>query len=434
MKKGIKIIDVSEKGLAFKMGIRANDRLCRINNHPVKDVIDYLFYGQDEYLTIDVMRNDTIYTFEHPNEDGHDPGISLSAIRIKRCRNNCIFCFVNQLPEGLRKSLYVKDDDYRLSFLYGNYITLTNLSQSCRDRIIRQRLSPLYVSVHTTNNDMRRIMIGNPAAHDILEEIEYFTSRKIRFHTQIVLCPGINDGEELCRTIKNLYKFYPYVASIAVVPVGLTDYASRGIRPFTQNDAHEALKVVSQFGKRFKRRHGEPIVYGSDELYLMANAPLPYHTYYGDFDQIENGVGLIASFLRDSKKLKLPKKIDPLGVTTITGVSFWPYLQEVLQKFRTIEGLSIDAYKIENILFGSSVTVTGLLSGRSIIKGLLDKELGDIVLIPDVTLKSDRPVFLDDVTIKDMEKILKVKVIPIESTPEGILQGIIKGKDFIKKE
>jgi len=328
--KGIEIISVSENSLAEDLGIRPGDKLCRINNHTIRDSIDYLFYAQDEHLVLDIIRQDKELFFE-VDQDDREPGIMLKPFRTTTCKNNCIFCFVKQLPKGLRKTLYIRDDDYRLSFLFGNYITLTNLSDHARKRIITQRLSPLYVSVHTTDPALRRTLLNNPTAGNVLEEIKFLASHKIRMHTQIVLCPGINDGEALSQTIKDLYKFYPYVLTIAVVPVGITQFIAHGIPPFSRENALKTLEILTPFSRRFKRRHGEPIVYAADEIYIKAEEKFPAYRDYGEFDQFENGVGMVASFLHDLKKLRLPQRIKPLKVTTLTGISFWPWLAEAVE-------------------------------------------------------------------------------------------------------
>ncbi len=327
----------------------------------------------------------------------------------------------------MRKTLYLKDDDYRMSFLHGNYITLTNLTPADKKRIFEQRLSPMYISVHTTNNDLRRTILGNQKTEDILEEIQGFVDNKIKLHTQIVVVPQINDGEELSKTIRDLYKFYPHVASIAVVPVGLTRFKNPHVKPFDKSDALKAIEIVNQFSRRFKRRHGDPIVYAADELYIRANLPFPSVSEYGDLSQIENGVGLVSSFLDSFRKLKLPKRIRPKKVITFTGASFAPYLKEALQKLKTIEGLSIEMFKIDNSFFGNSVTVTGLLTGRDIIKALIGKAKADCLLVPNVTLRDGENIFLDNVTLKNLEESLEIKVVPIEPTPEGLLEGILDG-------
>ncbi|MCK5505858.1 MAG: DUF512 domain-containing protein, partial [Thermodesulfovibrionia bacterium] len=388
--------------------------------------IDYMYYSQrGSGLDLKFQRDSKTYSFKIKKKA--DVGFELKPFRTKSCRNKCIFCFVDQLPKGLRRSLYLKDEDFRMSFLYGNYITLTNLSDADKKRIIAQRLSPLYVSVHTTNNELRKKMFGVSKVPDILKELQELTSHKIRIHAQIVLCPGINDGEEFSQTIKDLQKFYPYVASIAVVPVGLTRFKKTYIKPVEKSDAIKAIEAVKQFRRRFKKRHGDPLVYLSDEFYIKADIPFPSLNEYGDLPQIENGVGLIPVFLHSSRKLKLPKKIEHRKVATFTGTSFLPYLEEFYQSLKLIEGLTLDIFEVENKSFGPSVTVAGLLTGKDVLKTIMGRTRADCLLVPDVTLRHGQNVFLDNVTLNDMEESLGMKVITIESTPEGLLKGITDG-------
>lgn len=418
---------ITEDSPAHKAGLEKGDILLSINDHPVTDIIDYMFHSNDSTLNLKVQRGKKSQTFRIKRKQGTDIGFELKSFRTRSCRNKCIFCFVNQLPKGMRKTLYLKDDDYRMSFLHGNYITLTNISAKEKKRIYEQKLGPLYVSVHTTNNELRRKMIGNPKAPDILKELQELTSHKIKVHAQIVVCPGHNDGEELEKTIKDLQKFYPYMASIAVVPVGLTKHKKAQVKAVGKDDAIKTIDIVKRFRRRFKRRHGDPIVYLADEFYIKAESPFPSLKGYGDLPQIENGVGLIPSFLQGTKKIKLPKKIEPLKIALFTGVSFMPYLEEFARKLKTIEGLELDLFKVENKFFGPTVTVTGLLSGKDILKTIVGKTKADCLFVPDVALRDGSDVFLDNVSLKDMEESLGMKVRAIEPTPEGILRGIKDG-------
>lgn len=418
------ISNIIEDSIAHKIGLKKGDAIISFNENPVRDVIDYMYWSKEGAINLNVQRRNETHSFKIKKKDDEPLGFEIKPFRTKSCRNKCSFCFVNQLPKGMRKTLYLKDDDYRMSFIYGNYITLTNLSASDKKRIMAQKLSPLYVSVHTTNNDLRRKMLGNPKAPNILNEILELTACKIRLHTQIVLCPGLNDGEELSRTIKDLQKFYPYVVSIAVVPVGLTKYRKAGIKPVEKSDAIKALETVKNFRRRFKKRHGDPIVHLADELYLKAGAAFPPFKEYGELPQIENGVGMISSFLHCSKKIKLPKKIKPVKAAVLTGASFMPYLEEFAGKLKSIEGLGLDVFKVENKFFGPSVTVAGLLTGKDILKTIVGKIKADYLLLPDVMLKEGSDMFLDNVTLNDIEESLGIRVKAFDSTPEGVLRGI----------
>ncbi len=413
--------------MAHDAGLKKDDIILSVNGNQVKDSIDYMYYSKDGTLDLKIQRGERSHLVKIKKKQKTDPGLELKPFMPKSCRNKCLFCFIDQMPKGLRKSLYLKDDDYRMSFLYGNYITLTNLPPADKKRIFEQRLSPVYVSVHTTNNDLRRKILGNPKAPDILAEIQDFVNNKIRLHTQIVIIPGVNDGEELSKTIRELYKFYPYVASIAVVPVGLTKHRKTHVKPVEKAEAEKIIEIIRQSSKRFKKRHGDPVVYPADEFYIKAGMPFPPIGEYGDLPQIENGVGLVPSFLNSMKKLKIPKKMEPRKVIAITGTGFAPYLEEAAQKFSAIDGLSLEILKIENKFFGQTVTVAGLLTGKDILKTLIGKVKGDCLLIPNVMLKDGDGIFLDNLTLKDLEENLQIGVKAIEPTPEGLLKGITDG-------
>lgn len=425
---GVVIDSVAEGSPAANSGIMAGDTLISINGHNISDVIDMMFYGSDPHGKVIVRRDNKILGIEiNANiEDGISSGIALKHMKVRTCRNNCIFCFVSQLPKGLRKTLYVKDEDYRLSFLYGNYMTLTNLTDEDKKRILTQRLSPIYVSVHSTDIEVRNAMLGNLKAPDVMGELKYFASERIRMHTQIVLCPGYNDGENLTKTISDLYKFYPYVMSVAVVPVGLTAHRKKALMPVDKEDANAALDIIHRFQQRFRKKHGDPFVYGADELYIKAGVPFPPLQQYGDLPQIENGVGLVPLFLHQSKKVRIPEVSKKNKFVTFTGVSFYPYLSKFIDRL-VKAGVDIEAVPVENEFFGKSVTVTGLLTGRDVMKSLSGMtKKNDILLIPDVVMREGDNIFLDDVSLKDIEDILEVTVVVIESTPKGIVEAIAK--------
>jgi putative radical SAM enzyme (TIGR03279 family) len=419
------ITHISEGTIAEQIGLEKGDVVLSINNHPVNDVIDYMFYSRENVLNLKIKRNNKEHSFKVKKKGNAPIGFEIKQFRTKTCRNKCMFCFVKQLPKGMRKTLYLKDDDYRMSFLFGNYITLSNLSKKDKLRILEQRLSPLYISVHTTNNAKRRKMLGNPKAPDILNEINEFTSHKIRIHAQIVVCPGLNDGDELASTIKDLNKFYPYVESIAIVPVGLTKFSKSNIRPVKKEDAARIIDLMKSVRRRLKKRHGDPIVYIADEFYLKADLPFPSLKDYGDLPQIENGVGLMPQFIKSAKQIKIPKKFDPVNIATFTGASFFPYLEEFATKLRAAEGLNLDIFKVTNKFFGSTVTVAGLLTGKDILKAVMGKTKADCLLVPNVALRNGSGLFLDNVSLKDLEENLGIKVYPIDPTPEGLLEGIL---------
>lgn len=424
--RGVALEQIQPKSAAEKAGLQTGDTLVSINRHALTDSIDFMFYCKEPELDIVALRKGKKIHFKIFLKENEDIGITLSQFKIRRCNNNCLFCFVSQLPKGLRKTLYIKDEDYRMSFLYGNYITLTNLSSQDKKRIASQRLSPLYISVHSTSRSVRNTLLGSHKACDILKELRFFKENKIRMHTQIVLCPGYNDGKELEKTIRDLYGFYPYVSSIAVVPVGLTAHRRQEIRQVEKQDAVKAIEIIDSFQKRFRKKHGETVVYGADELYLRADASFPALKEYGELPQIENGVGMVPLFLSQAKRLKMPEAISrKKRFLTFTGVSFYPYFKKIAEKLLEKDNVKIDIVPVENTFFGKTVTVTGLLTGRDIIRAFADKTEGyECLIVPDVVLKDGKEVFLDDISKKDVEQALEIPLVVVKSTPEGILDGI----------
>lgn len=422
-KKGIRVECVISDTPAEKAGIKEGDRILSINRHTIRDPIDLMFYSDSDILNIVVLRENKTFNFKILKGD-YPLGIEVEPFVIKRCRNRCIFCFVEQLPKGLRKSLYVKDEDYRASFLYGNYITLTNLTKEDYERINKMKLSPLYISVHAVNPEIRNAMIGNYEAPPILLELKKLAKMKIRMHTQVVLCPEINDGEELERTILELYKLYPYVSSLAVVPVGLTKYHKRGVKPVDKSKAKDTIKLVEPLQRRFRKKHGNSFVYLADEFFIKAEHSFPPLSNYDDFPQIENGVGMVPLFIEKAKKISIPTIKPKRRYVTFTGLSFYPYLEEFVLRLKE-KGIAVDAYPLKNNLFGESVTVTGLLTGEDIIKGLAPyAEPKDVVLVPDITMRDYEDTFIDNLTIKDIERILSVKAVKIGTEPTDLIECI----------
>lgn len=408
---------------ADRAGIMPGDTILMVNRKKINDLIDFLFYTDTPEVTISLKRSYEIMKVKTIRNEGEDIGIEFRSFRIKTCKNNCIFCFVDQLPRGLRKSLYIKDEDYRMSFLYGNYITLSNLTPVDKKRIVEQRLSPLYISVHSTNSEVRSKLLGNNNIPDIMTELRWLTKHKIRIHTQIILCPGHNDGDNLRKTIQDLHKFYPYISSIAVVPVGLTRHKKRPLQPVGKEEAVDTLKLLSDFQKRFLKRHGDAFVYGADELYILAEKKFPPLKHYGEFPQLENGIGMVPYFISGIKKTSLPKTLVGQRVLTITGVSFYPFLKGFIEHLK--EKIQLNLIPIENKFFGNSVTVTGLLTGRDIIRDISDKCSDyDLLLLPDIILRDGGDVFLDGISVKEMEQILGIKVNVIESTAKGLIAGL----------
>lgn len=426
--KGIEIETIAPGSPAEQAGLRPDDLLVSLSGYPINDAIDFMFHKSSDCLDVVFCRNGIRHAVQITVKEENDLGITVKPFKVKTCRNNCVFCFVKQLPKGLRKSLYIKDEDYRLSFLYGNYMTLSNLDSEAKKRIIEQRLSPLYISVHTTNRELRNTMLGNPHASDIMKELRFLAENKIRIHTQIVLCPGYNDGRELQSTIRDLYRFFPYVSSIAVVPVGLTSHRRQQLNPVNKDDAIKALDIVETFRKRFIKKHGDPLVFCSDEMYIKAEAPFPPLKEYGMLPQIENGVGMVPLFLSQAKKIKLSTALYPKKkFLTVTGTSFYPFLKKFAERLNEKENIRISAIPVENAFFGRSVTVAGLLTGHDVIKTLKDHTGSyDILLVPEVALKEDANMFLDDVTLGDIGDATGLKTVRTDATPQGLIDAISK--------
>ncbi|HTG00861.1 MAG TPA: DUF512 domain-containing protein [Nitrospirota bacterium] len=409
----LEIDAVEPGGIADGLGIKKGDAICTINRQPVNDVIDFKFLTAEEHLTLRIANphgHTRIISLHKEFDDSL--GLAFASIRVKRCRNKCIFCFVDQMPPGCRKSLSVKDDDYRASFLYGNYITLGSLSEQDWQRIFDLRLSPLYISVHATDPALRSFIIGNKKAPDILTNLRRLADGGIRMHTQIVLSPGINDGRFLMRTLDDLAGLYPSVISIAVVPVGLTSYRKNlyPLRTYTRREAREVIAMVNAFGNRLKKQFGSRVVYVSDEFYIKAQVPVPPAAYYEEFPQIENGVGMVADFLQNAARVRLPARIAKLSLTLVTGMSFANVLRDTAVRLKRVAGLTYRVVAARSFFFGSSVTVAGLLTAGDIAASLKGKRLGDIVLIPAESLREGDNVFLDDENLESLERKIGVPV------------------------
>jgi len=425
----LEIARVAPGSLAEGLQLRPGDRIVSINGEAISDVIDYRFYVADERISLTVKnKSGRVKTFRIRKPADDDLGIELPPLTIKRCRNHCIFCFVDQMPSACRRSLYVKDDDYRASFLYGNYITLGNLSEEELERIFRQRLSPLYISVHTTEPELRSFMLGNRKAPDIMTLMKRLAAGGIRMHTQIVTCPGVNDGQHLVKTIEDVAQLFPAVMSIAAVPVGVTAYRDDlyPVKLFTRSGARAVLKTIDTFGRRFRREFGTRLVFASDEFYIKAGVPFPSAATYEEFPQIENGVGMVAEFLRDAARTRVPVRVPTLKVTVVTGASFSAILKTALQRLKGVKGLTVRQIVAKNRFFGPTVTVAGLLSGGDIVHALKGKRLGDLVLIPENVLKDDEHVFLDNMNLDQMEDLLGVPVRTV--TGFRNLVDIVRGK------
>jgi putative radical SAM enzyme (TIGR03279 family) len=434
LKKAV-ISQVKRGSLAQKAGLQKGDEILQINGREIKDIIDYRFLIADEILNIRVKTKDgqeRVLTIEKDFDE--DLGIEFEnplIDGIMRCKNKCIFCFVDQMPKGLRPSLYIKDDDYRLSILEGTYITLTNLQDKDLDRIVSMRLSPLYISVHATDGNVRKTMLRNKAAEKIMDHLKFLKENGVFFHTQIVLCPGVNDKDVLERTLEDLFSLYPTVQSIAVVPVGITKYR-KGLYPlrrFTQMEAQEITDRIEELQSENLKRFGTRLVFAADEFYEIAKKEFPPSEAYEDFPQWENGVGMV-SLLRDQLTELMnavpPSLPEKRRVKIATGVSAFRFLEKVLSPLKSVKNLEFEICPIKNDFFGESVTVAGLVTGGDLVnqlkKRLVDEKHQCHVLVPEVMLK-DGEVFLDGLSVQDVEQSLHAKVAVVK----------IDGKDFLEK-
>ena len=414
----MKIKSITNKSIASRHTIFPEDELLEINGHPINDIIDYKFYSSEPYLTLKLKdKNEKIKKIKLRKKPDQDLGLEFYEIKYKSCKNNCIFCFVHQLPKRMRKPLYFKDEDCRLSFLHGNFITLTNTSDEDIDRIIRQRLSPLYVSVHTTDENLRKKILSNQKIPEVIPIIRKLAEGRIELHTQIVLCPGINDGKYLEKSVTELSAFYPYVKSLALVPVGLTRYRQNlpKIKAVGKKYSLNVIKLVEGWQRVFRKKFKNGFAYAADEFFTKAELDIPNEKYYDDFDQIENGVGMMRKFLDQfhARQKLLPQSSSrKLSITALTGVSAFRLIKKIVEdRLNIIPGLKIKVIVLKNDFFGSTVTVTGLLTGVDMINALKrEKKIGDLILLPPNCINQDG-LFLDGMTPRGLERELDRKVI-----------------------
>ena len=426
------ITSVTPRSPASKAGVKPGETLVAINGHPINDALDYGFYCYERTLALDLG---TRTVKVRKRDDYDDIGLNFETYLMDKklsCRNKCIFCFIDQLPPGMRETLYFKDDDSRLSFLQGSYITLTNMTDSDIDRIIKMKLN-VNVSVHTTDPELRKKMLCNRFAGDVLRYINRIAEGGITMNCQIVLCRGWNDGENLRRTLSDLTALYPAVQSIAVVPFGATKYRDGlpQIRLHDEHSASEAVDIIESFGNRLFSEYGERVVYPADELFITAHRPIPPGEYYGSYDQYENGVGMWA-YLRDGFE-EILDETDGDGrqdaVTCATGVLAAPLIRELADKLSAkFPNVSVTVYAVRNTFFGETVTVAGLTTASDLIAALTPHigSLGSRVLIPKAMLKADEDIFLDDITLSEVSEKLGVPVIPVGEEPEDLLSAFIK--------
>lgn len=430
------VIDsVAPRSKARWHGIKPGDKLLEINKNKINDVLDYRFYITDEKLELLIeTKSGKKRTVKIRNRQGSEIGLSFATYLMdkqRRCANNCIFCFIDQLPEGLRESLYFKDDDSRLSFFFGNYITLTNLKQEDIDRIIKMHISPINISVHTTNPELRVKMMGNKRAGQVLDYIRQLADAGIELHTQLVLCPGYNDGEELTRTLNDLGKLYPSLKSIACVPVGISCHRD-GLTQLTDYTKEQALDVISRiniYNDEFVCYNKTNIAYASDEFYIKAGLQMPEASRYGDFDQLEDGVGLWTllkdEFYEAVNGFDYDLNNQNRKLTIATGVAAYPLMCELARKAEEIcQGLTVNVVEVENRLFGNKINVAGLICGEDYYYALKDHDLGEELLIPAVSLRHEGDMFLDDVTLDELSERLNIKITPVRNDGYELLSKI----------
>lgn len=431
------IEEVAEGSIAEELELEPGDILLAINDMPVKDIIDYKYLISDDYVVVSIEKpNGAIWEFEIEKDFDEDLGIVFTNPLIdkaKSCRNKCIFCFIDQLPPNMRETLYFKDDDSRLSFLQGNFITLTNMEDEEIQRIIDYRLSPINVSVHTTNPELRIKMLNNKNAGKIYDILKRFRDVNLEVNCQIVLVPGVNDGDELNRTLSDLTKLYPTVESVAVVPVGITKYREKlqKVEPFTKEKANELLNFIDESQKRFFNELGTRFVFASDEFFAVTKRELPNNDEYEGFPQLENGVGLMKSFedevLKELKKIKAPihsSKKYILATGTLAYDFMMKIRDNIVEKF---EDLEIIVVPIVNNFFGETITVSGLITGQDLIKQLKShskiKEV-DGIIIPRTMMKRDEEIFLDNLTLVQIAEELNVPLIPSKVEGKNLIDII----------
>lgn len=433
----VKIFDVTTGSHADKAGIKKGETLLSINSNEIVDVLDYRFYQVNRKLTLEVADEDkNVRTIEMTKGEYEEIGLEFETYLMDKqhsCRNKCIFCFIDQLPKGMRESLYFKDDDSRLSFLFGNYITLTNITEHEIDRIIKMHISPINVSVHTTNPELRCKMMNNRFAGDTLKYLKRFADAGITLNCQIVSCPGINDGDELVRTLTDLEKLG--VNMTAIVPVGLTRYRENlyPLVPYNKETAGQTIDIIEKMGDECVKKHGRRIFFPGDEFYLLAEREIPSPEFYEDFSALEDGIGMIA-YLTDDVGWKL-EELDAdeslcHKVTIACGEGVFPYMKRIMSMINEkFPNITINTRAIKNNFFGGGVNVSGLVTGGDLIDQLRGDDLGDRLIIPSSMLRFENDLFLDDVSTDDVERELGVTLVPVNNNGNDLVEAVIAGKD-----
>jgi putative radical SAM enzyme (TIGR03279 family) len=434
MMKSLTIHSVGQGSPAAEAGVAVGSVLVSVNGRPVEDALALRFAETAPHVDLAWRDDDgTEHRAAIDKPDDLSLGLDVDPLTMRACNNKCAFCFAHQNARGMRRALYFKDDDYRFSFLNGNFATLTNLSEAETARILEERLSPLYISVHATDWKLRNELLGNPKAPNILDQIGRFASGRIFMHTQVVLCPGVNDGEHLAETLEDLRRFHPFVETVALVPVGLTQYRERLplLRSPDREYARSLLAWAEPRRRRFLKELGTRFAFPSDEFYLLSEQPFPSARTYEGYAQIGNGVGGSRKFLEEFRQLerKLPVSTSTEGrVSVVTGTLAVPVLLKAIARLNRIDSLRVELVPVVNEFFGGSVACAGLLTGIDIMK-TLERErdrLGDAILIPSVSFKDDEDVFLDDVRLQDLSAHLGRPILRVESTARGLVRAVLR--------
>ena len=433
----VKITDVERSSCAERHGIRAGDLLIAIDGNEIRDVLDYRFYLAEKKIKLSLSREGKEYTVTIKKGEYDDIGLDFETPLMDKkqtCKNGCIFCFIDQNPEGLRDSLYFKDDDSRLSFIHGNYITLTNMTDEDVSRIVKMRFSPINISIHTTNPELRVKMMKNKRSGEVLKYLDTLKEAGISMCGQIVLCRGINDGNELLRSMNDLAKYFPQMTSVAVVPAGLTKFRDKlfPLTDFSEKEAGGVIDMIDAVSEKHKAEHGSRLFFAADEFYLKAKRPIPETEYYEDYPQLENGVGMIRSFadeagmgIEDATELAVSFSGERT-VSVVTGVASYDLISAIASRLEAMcLGLKINVYKIKNNFFGESITVSGLLTGKDIAEQLEGCELGDELLIPENSLRHGENVFLCGMTTDELSEKLGVRVSPSGSDGYEFVEAVL---------
>ncbi len=432
----VRIESVDKNSIASKNGILAGDYLISVNGNDIKDVLDYRFYLVNRVITLKIHRESDLFDVVIKKGEYQDIGLNFSTYLMdekKSCHNKCVFCFIDQLPKGLRETLYFKDDDSRLSFLMGNYITMTNLKDSDIDRIIKMKMSPVNISVHTTNPKLREKMMKNRFAGDILDKMRRLAKGGITMNCQIVCCKGLNDGDELKRSMKELAEFYPKVSSVSIVPAGITCHRQGlyPLEPFSPVECGEIIDIVDGFANECLEKYGSRIFFCGDELYIKSGRALPEADYYEGYPQIENGVGLICCMKEefDSSYEYIDEDYDTektRNVSVVTGVAAYGFINEISKRLeKRCQNTKINVYKIDNKFFGDNITVAGLICGCDLVEQLKDKDLGDKLILPSVMFRNEGDITLDGISIEEFEKALNVKVEICDVDGDNFIRAVL---------